>query len=157
MFYPHERGWSYPIWTQTLHLSVLPAWAGMILTNTSPQGGIYCFTRMSGDDPGIFEAHAVVDLFYPHERGWSQAQLLIFFINNVLPAWAGMILRFFISSLLNWGFTRMSGDDPGQFIKEEDLDEFYPHERGWSYALNLGIILQPVLPAWAGMILSMHI
>ena len=28
------------------------------------------------------------------------------------------------------GFTRMSGDDPELASKWNDLDEFYPHERG---------------------------
>ena len=92
MFYPHERGWSCYDGKNFETITVLPAWAGMILLFRFFVLGSLRFTRMSGDDP-IRNAVACIDCaFYPHERGWSIINRVLLFFNLVLPAWAGMIL-----------------------------------------------------------------
>ena len=43
-----------------------------------------------------------------------------------------MILLPNIINLINIRFTRMSGDDPIQYLLLCTKNQFYPHERGWS-------------------------
>ena len=136
--------------------SVLPAWAGMILIGPKSCGYGFGFTRMSGDDPSLIIGTKKAIKFYPHERGWSFSVSCIGNYFRVLPAWAGMILSFIPSRSLKFSFTRMSGDDPPSSYSYEWRTRFYPHERGWSFGLDIYEYNEFVLPAWAGMILSIH-
>ena len=113
--------------------SVLPAWAGMILSSEPQLGQILCFTRMSGDDPDICSICKLSSKFYPHERGWSYKLQGHYGKLQVLPAWAGMILTVPTKVQAGKSFTRMSGDDPIIYNMANSIAKFYPHERGWSY------------------------
>ena len=131
-FYPHERGWSRLIKALWLSLWVLPAWAGMILVLKIWAKTHWRFTRMSGDDPKKPKQEISLNVFYPHERGWSLPFRFLLSKCEVLPAWAGMILSVKILKGNFLRFTRMSGDDPIIKRNTKFNKMFYPHERGWS-------------------------
>ena len=155
-FYPHERGWSYSRRCERYNRIVLPAWAGVILDDKYYYISLGCFTRMSGGDPVTLAKDIGLTEFYPHERGWSWQYMLINFIFYVLPAWAGVILAMNKVVIIYLSFTRMSGGDPANNPKLTDFLEFYPHERGWSYLSSILGHHFLVLPAWAGVILTVH-
>ena len=111
------------------------------------------FTRIRGDDPenGTITLRPIK--FYPHTRGWSCGLCFGFKLLYILPAYAGMILG---GKYENWfyrDFTRIRGDDPEAYLRNEKEKGFYPHTRGWSYILEFFDGTLVILPAYAGMIL----
>ena len=49
--------------------------------------------------------------------------------------------------------TRTCGDDPRTEYGHNRKSSYYPHMRGWSWALSVCLCFQTILPAHAGMIL----
>ena len=132
---------------------VVPAQAGMILYSPIYSSSKSRCTRTSGDDPTPLSITLSKDSLYPHKRGWSHNQLCKFHLITVVPAQAGMILTYDLSSIGIFCCTRTSGDDPSYLYLFSYLLWLYPHKRGWSLYFCNSLINSFVVPAQAGMIL----
>ena len=92
LFYPQPRGWSYSYKIDHDTFIVLPATAGMIPRLKSPRLDTEGSTRNRGDDPIRLAVAQDESEFYPQPRGWSYVSLYGIYVDEVLPATAGMIL-----------------------------------------------------------------
>ena len=91
-YYPHMRGWSSLYCYQTDFKRVLPAHAGVILSQRWVKTDNKCITRTCGGDPTIYERPLFAVKYYPHMRGWSWIVRSRIYRKMVLPAHAGVIL-----------------------------------------------------------------
>ena len=136
---------------------MLPAHAGMILNLNFLPILEYNVTRTRGDDPSSVTLWSSTFLCYPHTRGWS---LFLPWSSNtvdMLPAHAGMILNERRIRGCFWHVTRTRGDDPKSETMKKVEQECYPHTRGWSAPPSWTILHFPMLPAHAGMILTLFL
>ena len=118
---------------------------------STPTTGI---TRTCGGDPNATDSEVSELMYYPHMRGWSRLTRSNWIKYEVLPAHAGVILRYCSNSLSLVGITRTCGGDPHNYAKAYNLTLYYPHMRGWSRLKQLKHCLHRVLPAHAGVILN---
>ena len=136
---------------------VLPAHAGVIPLDEKKIRKGKRITRTCGGDPnGAFYIGKWPE-YYPHMRGWSCVCDWIFTRNHVLPAHAGVILESLALIFLSLCITRTCGGDPKRISRFSHWTMYYPHMRGWSYAVINSQIIINVLPAHAGVILTILI
>ena len=114
-------------------------------------------TRTCGDDPGEFIIVNISYQYYPHMRGWSYTDFMQADSTNILPAHAGMILNKYSSVIQIVHITRTCGDDPITWTRTDGTTTYYPHMRGWSRYQFRKSSLAWILPAHAGMILSISL
>ena len=112
-YYPHMRGWSYMANMGYFRGFVLPAHAGVILTEINLKIYHPSITRTCGGDPGAYVIDENCDKYYPHMRGWSQLNNHEQKTVSVLPAHAGVILKSLDQAIHDKRITRTCGGDPG--------------------------------------------
>ena len=71
LYYPHMRGWSCQPANILATINVLPAHAGVILTERQFYDMLDGITRTCGGDPWYHRIGLVKVSYYPHMRGWS--------------------------------------------------------------------------------------
>ena len=150
------RGWSFLISYKQNSSYVLPAHAGVILEPTKGQATIERITRTCGGDPIKLITNTKHWLYYPHMRGWSYASVFPTRHSWVLPAHAGVIPALSSLSLRFCCITRTCGGDPIANLKISVIFSYYPHMRGWSSVYLLPLRETIVLPAHAGVILTLN-
>ena len=150
-FPPHERGWTRPVEFDYRHENVSPARAGMDLTVRYELRKLASFPRTSGDGPSLRNSFPSIELFPPHERGWTRIAKAVSNGKPVSPARAGMDLGGGVRRGFARGFPRTSGDGPYTRIKPVQSYPFPPHERGWTFSATGRKIEVRVSPARAGM------
>ena len=152
MFFPHTRGWSYVFARHSIHLTVFPAHAGVILNFELRLARRNCFSRTRGGDPASFDNYKAVTRFFPHTRGWSQRTAFLSPTLCVFPAHAGVIPNRDPRIDETSGFSRTRGGDPSMYSDGHLTYEFFPHTRGWSLATLFACPIPTVFPAHAGVI-----
>ncbi len=131
---------------------MLPAPAGMVPGPARSPPGPRCAPRARGDGPGVSGPHPRSPWCSPRPRGWSRRRQRQHRSAPVLPAPAGMVLRYALSHRPRTSAPRARGDGPGQPSSLGDLIKCSPRPRGWSRAADELGIHEPVLPASAGMV-----
>ena len=71
-FFPHTRGWSSTILVLCYSAQVFPAHAGVILRRFTVVFFQTRFSRTRGGDPEKQPDKEIIELFFPHTRGWSR-------------------------------------------------------------------------------------
>ena len=148
------RGWSTNSQRLGKYKLVLPAHAGVILLQEVEGIGTEGITRTCGGDPTPSTPFFCIFKYYPHMRGWSWEDLGTFYTWEVLPAHAGVIPSNWSCQLRYTSITRTCGGDPTMLMSPSNSSRYYPHMRGWSQLLQNQLSELMVLPAHAGVILS---
>ena len=91
-FSPHTRGCSYYYHHRASTGGVFPAYAGMFPKGLGMGTVAVSFPRIRGDVPAGHAKRNRAVWFSPHTRGCSAAQLGLFAMQAVFPAYAGMFL-----------------------------------------------------------------
>ena len=149
----HKRGWSclnYGLETNTI---VIPAQAGMILSDREIIESWAGYPCTSGDDPTWWSLSYDILKLSLHKRGWSWILWLQFPKSGVIPAQAGMILFKKWLTISLRGYPCTSGDDPDVLAVHIQRRWLSLHKRGWSGRYRRIWSVQTVIPAQAGMIL----
>ena len=130
---PRMRGWSWQKACTEMHISVIPANAGVILKVWQVMLRIFCYPRECGGDPIKRCQGAMCFLLSPRMRGWSYPGRIWHQTRWVIPANAGVILL--LPALVRHYncYPRECGGDPRFVAGVHNQDVLSPRMRGWSY------------------------
>ena len=132
LFFPHSRRWSRFKRGYICHRWVFPAHAGVIPDKAWQWCLRLSFSRTRGGDPRIPWTGIAGYKFFPHTRGWSQANTDACIRFMVFPAHAGVIPVSKTWRKHARSFSRIRGGDPKFQDKFKKIGRFFPHTRGWS-------------------------
>ena len=130
MFTPHARGSTLLSQRAPSLKAVYPACAGIDLVKSCSRMVSPSLPRMRGDRPLSSTCDIDDPKFTPHARGSTGVKRVIFGVERVYPACAGIDLDSYPSSHLPFGLPRMRGDRPEDGSLSRDGMEFTPHARG---------------------------
>ena len=151
---PHTRGSSRAEELRRDLQGVVPAHAGVIRAPTSPTAGWSGRPRTRGGHPSWASTHTPATTSSPHTRRSSPAVHPRSASRRVVPAHAGVILRWTGHPLPLNGRPRTRGGHPPLGISVERSCASSPHTRGSSGQQAQQCIPDMVVPAHAGVIPS---
>ena len=128
------RGWSSNHRLIVFQGLILPAYAGVILIIPARMRILNNSSRVCGGDPRIRENYNIIHKFFPRMRGWSHLLHRIYGKEDILPAYAGVILLKGRIQLLTLNSSRVCGGDPVPAVALATSIAFFPRMRGWSYS-----------------------
>ena len=147
------RGCFYEIVDGFHRYTVLPAYAGMFLSIFAVFGSSAGSPRVCGDVSLFVDFFVLVSGFSPRMRGCFLR--LISHSNHtlVLPAYAGMFLRFLSAPTILFSSPRVCGDVSALYPAFGVIKGFSPRMRGCFWQFQQLLARMGVLPAYAGMFL----
>ncbi len=149
---PRPRGWSHSSGLTVMHVSVLPAPAGMVPPTGTSRSTSHRAPRARGDGPLYPWWTGPREMCSPRPRGWSLLTQLSEDTPLVLPAPAGMVPTPGPRECSHPGAPRARGDGPQVARGDRYRRLCSPRPRGWSIGRHVGAQPQLVLPAPAGMV-----
>ena len=136
---------------------VLPAYAGMFLDNTASVTVFMGSPRVCGDVSWVRWMKCFDERFSPRMRGCFRSMSASLLYGKVLPAYAGMFLA--VKELLGPRLSspRVCGDVSSFTSSRPSTSWFSPRMRGCFLKEALSAVTKCVLPAYAGMFLSLTV
>ncbi len=151
---PRTRGWSRAEGGDSGADHVLPAHAGMVPAGARPPRPAAGAPRARGDGPPGARPDGEPRGCSPRTRGWSQPGQRGVVVVAVLPAHAGMVPQGDRPRRTLRGAPRARGDGPPHGRAGPAPGRCSPRTRGWSRWLTGRASHSAVLPAHAGMVLT---
>ena len=154
---PRERGWTLATRLLEAHTAVVPARAGVDLQNCFRGRSRLSGPRASGGGPGQHVRAAVHGVWSPRERGWTRKHPGPFGPTAVVPARAGVDRDPPSEYSRSIGGPRASGGGPPVHCEYCRQRTWSPRERGWTCGVEVKVYKDDVVPARAGVDLSISV
>ena len=106
------RGWSFHAFAFCERTIVIPANAGVILSQIHMNNFINSYPRECGGDPFERFIKDNASTLSPRMRGWSRAGAFLHVFLDVIPANAGVILEISPQDFILKSYPRECGGDP---------------------------------------------
>ena len=146
------RGWSCRVRKARSVQTICPAYAGVIPAKFDDLENSLHLSRVCGGDPNVIFVEKVVTVFVPRMRGWSWRDDFHALMDNICPAYAGVIPTHSDTLGDNVNLSRVCGGDPVIHIGNFPNNLFVPRMRGWSCRVRKARSVQTICPAYAGVI-----
>ena len=151
---PHGRGKRVGHLDDTLHVGLIPAWAGKTSPGARGWGPSAAHPRMGGENASANSGRPAVSGSSPHGRGKRHPTARPVRGGRLIPAWAGKTQALLADAFARAAHPRMGGENPVQQGALGLVAGSSPHGRGKRVRLPGRLLPGRLIPAWAGKTLS---